>query len=88
MKSGMVKAVAVLLAVGLIGALFFWIGKKSATPEITRLSQLTGKYAINEEIKCTNGRSLGWVQVDIDLAKEKLRVVRNDPGRHPSCALP
>jgi len=89
MKSGMVvKVIVWTLALAAIGGLFFWIGRRSAKAKVTKWSQLTGKYLIEQEVSCPNGKKLGMVQVDLDLTNGKLRVVRNDPGKYPSCALP
>jgi hypothetical protein len=85
MKSGMAwkAGITALCALGLGGA--FWAGKKSAKPEIKTWHELTGKYLIDEEISCANGKKLGRVQVDLNLTNGKVRVVRNDPGKEPDC---
>lgn len=86
MKSGMAKiATGLLFILLLCGSYLF--GKKSAKPKITMFSQLTGMYLVDKDIICPvpNGKNLGKVQVDLDLTNGKLRVVRNDPGKEPSC---
>lgn len=93
MKSGMatLKLCAfVLLWLAVVGGAFF-IGRKTAKPTVKMYSDLTmfisGKrtYLIDTDVKCPNGRDLGKVQVDLDLTNGKLHVVRNDPGKEPSC---
>ena len=92
MKSGMAMKVTLglLLWAVLVGGAF-WIGRKTAKPTIKTYSDLTmfvsGKraYLIDTDVKCANGRDLGQVQVDLDLTNGKLRVIRNDPGKEPSC---
>jgi hypothetical protein len=89
-----------LFAVGVatVGGVY-WAGRKSATPKLTRYSQIMGGYLIDKDVVCPArtepgpdgkprvipGRSLGKVQVDLDLTNGKLHVVRNDPGLTPTC---
>lgn len=93
---------ALLVGALAIVAGVYWAGRKSATPKITHYSQLVGVYVIDKEVTCPArvgtgpdgkpttipGKSLGKVQVDLDLTNGKLKVVRNDPGLTPSCNLP
>lgn len=89
MKSGMAKRVVIGLLIFLVVSSSFLFGRKigSAKPKITMFSQLTGNYLIDKDIVCPgpNGKNLGKLQVDLDLTNGKIRVVRNDPGKEPSC---
>lgn len=97
-----IQAAGVVVVTALTVAGVYWAGRKSATPKITHYSQLVGVYVIDKEVTCPArvgtgpdgkpatipGKSLGKVQVDLDLTNGKLKVVRNDPGLTPSCTTP
>lgn len=69
----------------------FFLGRHTVKPTVAWLSDLnvatghTAGYFIDAEIVCANGKKLGKLQVDLNLTNGKLRVVRNDAGKEPSC---
>lgn len=69
----------------------FFLGRHTAKPSVVWLSDLniaTGHpagYLIDVPLTCANGKKLGQLQVDLNLTNGKLRVVRNDAGKEPSC---
>jgi hypothetical protein len=91
MKSGMVKWSLGISSLAVLMFVAFFAGRKTASPTVKTFSDLsmftTGKraYLVDTEAKCPNGKSLGRVQVDLDLTTGKWKVVRNDPGKEPSC---
>lgn len=74
-------------------AIFTWayfMGKHSER-RITYFSELVQRtqgqtvYLIDMKIVCSNGKDLGKLQVDLNLANGKLVIVRNDSKREPNC---
>lgn len=78
---GVVGVLVLAVAVFLGGQ--YW-GRRGPRPT-EWLSQAVGLYIVDQEVKCKNGKSLGRIQIDINLTNGKMRVVRNDPGRWPYC---
>lgn len=84
----------VLLVVLVVLGIFLggqYVGRRKARPVEWLSQDLGGKYVIDFDITCpskdgkTPGKSLGKVQMDADLTNGKWRVVRNDPGKFPTC---
>lgn len=78
---GVVGVIVLVVAAVLVGQYY---GRRGPRP-VEWLSQDVGVFIVDQEIKCKNGKSLGRVQIDVNLTNGKLRVVRNDPGRWPYC---
>jgi hypothetical protein len=70
----------------------FYLGRSTAKPQVIWFSDINPylgggpkQYLMDVPVKCANGKDLGKIQVDLNLTNGKLRVVRNDPGKTPSC---
>lgn len=74
--------VGALLAIGLFFAGQYY-GRKKSQP-IEWLSQINGPIKFGP-IRCANGKVLGEIWLDVNLTNGKWRVIRNDPGKWPSC---
>ena len=63
-----------------------YYGRRSKQP-VEWLSQRNGgKYPIELEIRCPRGgKSLGFIQADMNLETGKWRIIRNDPGKWGAC---
>lgn len=92
----MLKKIGVIVAVLIVvGGVFLggqYIGLRKKQRPVEWFSQASGRYLINEDMRCpspdggkTPGKLLGKIQADFDLTNGKWKVVRNDPGKWPSC---
>jgi hypothetical protein len=69
----------------------FFLGRHTVRHQVIWFSDINPylggqrAYLIDIPVKCANGKDLGKIQVDLNLTNGKLRVVRNDPGKEPSC---
>lgn len=82
----MKKAAWAVLAVAILTSAYFagqYRGRRSPKP-VEWLSQDIGGY-IEYPIKCKSGKDLGKIWFDVNLTNGKWKVVRNDPGKYPSC---
>lgn len=81
-----VGVVGLLLLVSVVFLVGQYLGRRGPRP-VEWLSQAVGRYFIDQEVKCPgpNGKSLGWIKADLNLTNGKIRIVRNDPGKWPSC---
>ena len=102
MSKGVWKELVALLLLTIIAVFSFWFGRRTARPTVRTLSDLQlavggqRHYWIDTDVKCPDvrdsagkiqpGKNLGKLQVDLDLTNGKLRVVRNDAGKEPSCS--
>ena len=93
MSRGQINAIWILattVVVCLVMLMVYKVGQHEAKKKVllSELTQyVTGKrqYLIDGEFICQNGKDVGHLTVDLNLATESIIVVRNDSKFYPNC---